>query len=192
MSVEGGPTAANHTTALLLHRIRGGDERARAELAQRVQPLLLRFARGRIPQLLRHQQDTGDLIQITWLRVLQRLDVLEVENPGDFFAYLRSALVNALRETLRRQGRAPVLPPGGLCDIADSDLLPAADVPLDDWLEYEQALARLPNEHRVLVLMRFEFGLSFGEIASELGETSDGVRMKFNRALSRMALDAST
>lgn len=191
MSVDREPTAASHTTALLLHRIRGGDERARAELAQRVQPLLWRFARGRIPQLLRHQQDTDDLVQMTWLRVLQRLEVLQVDNPGDFFAYLRTALVNALREALRRQGRGPVLPPGGLGDAADSDLLPAADVPLDDWLEYEQALARLPAEHRVLVLMRFEFGLSFVEIASELGESADGVRMKINRALSRMALDAS-
>jgi RNA polymerase sigma-70 factor (ECF subfamily) len=191
MNMPAGPTAANHTTALLLHRIRGGDERARAELAQRVQPLLLRFAHGRIPQLLRHQQETGDLIQATWLRVLQRLEVLEVNNPGDFFAYLRAALVNALRETLRRQGRAPVLPPGGPGDIADHDLLPAAEVSMDDWLEYEQALARLPHEHRVLVLMRFEFGLSFVEIASELGETSDGVRMKFNRALSRMTHYAS-
>lgn len=189
MSVE--PSAANHTTALLLHRIRGGDARARAELAQRVQPLLWRFARGRVPQLLRHQQDTDDLVQATWLRVLQRLDVLEVDNPGDFFAYLRTALVNALRESLRRQGRAPVLPPGGPADAAESELLPAADVPLEDWLDYEQALDRLPSEHRVLVVMRFEFGLSFGEIAGELGESADGVRMKLKRALHRMAGQAA-
>jgi DNA-directed RNA polymerase specialized sigma24 family protein len=35
--------------------------------------------------------------------------------------------------------------------------------------------------------MRFEFGMSFVEIAEELGESSDGVRMKLNRALARMA-----
>jgi DNA-directed RNA polymerase specialized sigma24 family protein len=37
------------------------------------------------------------------------------------------------------------------------------------------------------VLMRFEFGMSFVEIAEELGESSDGVRMKLNRAIARMA-----
>ncbi len=190
MSFASESTAANHTTALLLNRIRGGDERARAELAQRLQPLLWRFARGRVPQLLRHQQDTGDLVQITWLRVLDRLDELRVDNPGDFFAYLRTVLVNALRETLRRQGRAPVLPPGGSRDIADSDVLPADAIPLDAWLEYEQSLARLPAAHRVLVLMRFEFGMSFIEIAAELGESADGVRMKLKRALGRMAAGA--
>lgn len=35
--------------------------------------------------------------------------------------------------------------------------------------------------------MRFEFGMSFVEIADELGESHDGVRMKINRAIARMA-----
>ncbi len=35
--------------------------------------------------------------------------------------------------------------------------------------------------------MRYEFGMSFAEIAAELGETADGVRMKLNRAIARMA-----
>jgi hypothetical protein len=29
--------------------------------------------------------------------------------------------------------------------------------------------------------------MSFGEIAAEIGETPDGVRMKLNRAIARMA-----
>ena len=36
--------------------------------------------------------------------------------------------------------------------------------------------------------MRFEFGMSFPEIAAELGQSADGVRMKLNRALKQMAL----
>ena len=46
--------------------------------------------------------------------------------------------------------------------------------------------------HRGLVAMRFEFGMSFVEIAGELGETPDGVRVKLNRVLKKMivTLDA--
>lgn len=187
MSVLKEPLETSHTTAVLLHRIRGGDDQARAELAQRVYPLLVRFARGRVPQLLRHQQDTDDLVQMTWMKVLERLDGLQVDNPGDFFAYLRAALINALRESLRRQGRCPVIAPGGSADAAQSEYLPAADVPVDEWLDYEQTLARLSAEHRLLVVMRFEFGLSFAEMAAELGENPDAVRMKLKRALHRMA-----
>lgn len=187
MSTSQPSTAASHTTALLLHRIRQGDSAASALLAARVEPLLRRFARGRVPQLLRHQQDTGDLVQITWLRVLDRLDDIRPTTAGDFFAYLRAVLINALRESLRRQGRAPVIGPGGSADAADAAVLPAEAVDLADWLAYEQALAGLETAHRALVLMRFEFGMSFGEIAEELGESPDGVRMKLNRAIARMA-----
>ena len=178
---------ASHTTALLLHRIRSGDQAARGVLVARVEPLLWRFARGRVPQLLRHQQDTGDLIQLTWLRVLDRLVEIRSDNAGDFFAYLRTVLINALRESLRRQAASPVLGPGGMRDAADAAVLPAAQVELDDWLDYEKSLALLEPEHRALVLMRFEFGMSFVEIADELGESADGVRMKLNRAIARMA-----
>jgi len=127
-------TAANHTTGLLLQRIRGGNPAARGMLVARLQPLLQRFARGRVPQLLRHQQDTGAVVQLTWLRVLDRLVEIRSDSAGDFFAYLRTVLINALREALRRQGRSPVQGPGGGADVADSAVLPADAVDAGDWL----------------------------------------------------------
>ncbi|MCG6118579.1 MAG: sigma-70 family RNA polymerase sigma factor [Aquimonas sp.] len=176
-----------NTTAFLLQRIRDGDSAARSALVARIGPLLQRFARGRVPQLLRHQHDTADLLQITWLRVLERLPQIRTDSPDDFFAYLRTVLINALRETLRRRGASPVIGPGGEDDAAASAALPTAEVDPDDWLAYEQSLQRLEPAHRALVLMRFEFGMSFAEIAAELGESADGVRMKLNRAIARMA-----
>lgn len=181
---------ATHTTALLLQRIRCGDDGARSALVERIEPLLRRFARGRVPQRLRHQQDTADLLQSTWLRVIDRLDAVRSDAPGDFFAYLRGVLVNALRESLRREGRSPVQAPGGAADAAEAAVLPAEDVDIDDWLAYEQSLQTLEPEHRALVLMRFEFGMSYVEMADELGESVDGVRMKLNRAIARMAAAA--
>jgi DNA-directed RNA polymerase specialized sigma24 family protein len=38
-----------------------------------------------------------------------------------------------------------------------------------------------------MIIMRFEFGMSFIEMAEELHESPDGVRMKLNRAIQRMA-----
>ena len=179
-------TAHQHTTAWLLDRARGGDRQARQQLVVRVEPLLRRFAHGRIPQLLRHKEDTADLVQLTWLKVLDKLDGIDAREPGAFFAYLRAVLINALRESLRREAATPVAADGELAERAEA-VVPAAHVEVTDWLAYEQALARLAPEHRGLVLMRFEFGMSFGEIAAEIGETPDGVRMKLNRAIARMA-----
>ena len=175
---------SDHTTAILLARIRAGDGVARTNLVARMEPLLRHFAHGRVPQLLRHEQDTADLLQLTWLKVLERIELIYTEEPGDFFAYLRTALINGLRESIRRVGRAPAVELG---ESNSFEALPAAAVDLTDWLAYEQALASLSAEHRALILMRFEFGMSFVEIAEELAETPNGVRMKIKRALARMA-----
>ena len=174
--------AIPHTTLLLLQRIRAGDGQARAALVERVEPLLRRFAHGRLPQLLRHEQDTADLVQLTWLKVLNKLDGIALSAPGDFFSYLRTVLLNALREALRRHGRSPV----DARVEAEGLALPAEHVAPDDWLAYEQALASLPSQQRVLVVMRFEFGMSFAEIAAEYGESPDAVRMRINRAIARI------
>jgi RNA polymerase sigma factor (sigma-70 family) len=175
-----------HTTRWLLERIRIGDVRARSDLVARVEPLLRRFARGRVPVLLRSQEDTADLVQLTWLKVLDKLDSIDVREPGAFFAYLRTTLLNALRESLRRHARSRVQPGVDPERAEDAEGL-SAEVDPEDWLAWEQALAALSPEHRGVVLMRFEFGMSFVEIGEELGETHDGVRMKFNRAIARMA-----
>jgi RNA polymerase sigma factor (sigma-70 family) len=173
------------TTAWLLDRIRAGDGGARAALIARVQPLLQRFAHGRVPQRLRHEEDTADLIQLTWLKVLERIERIESREPGAFFAYLRTVLINALRESLRRNQRSPVQP--GV-DVDDAGaVVPVSHADPDDWLAWEQSLAKLSDAHRGLVLMRFEFGMSFVEIGAELGESPDGVRVKLNRAIARMA-----
>lgn len=175
-----------HTTQGLLGAIRAGDQSARARLVARIEPLLMRFARGRVPQVLRHEQDTSDLVQSTWLRVLDRLDSIALQKPGDFYAYLRATLVNALREALRKHGRAPELRDGNDLDLIESSL-PAERVDLDDWLSYEQAIAKLTPELRNLVLMRFEFGMNFSEIGAELGEAPDTVRMRLTRTLASMS-----
>jgi RNA polymerase sigma-70 factor (ECF subfamily) len=174
------------TTQFLLGAVRAGDAKARDRLIARMEPLLMRFARGRVPQFLRHEQDTSDLVQSTWLRVLDKLDHIALQRPGDFFAYVRATLINALREALRKHGRTPVAR-DGLEHAVIEESLPAEGVELDDWLSYEQALAKLSPETRSLVLMRFEFGMSFSEIGVELEESPDAVRMRLSRALAGMS-----
>jgi RNA polymerase sigma-70 factor (ECF subfamily) len=174
--------AAQQTTQILLHRIRDGDDAARVALVRRIEPLLLRFARGRVPLRLRHEQDTADLLQTTWLKVLDKLGDIRVEAPGDFFSYLRTVLLNALREALRRQDRSPNRSADGeLPDLAAENVAP------EDWLAYEQVLDSLPHAQRVLMLMRFEFGMSFVEIGAELDEQPDTIRMRVNRAIEQIA-----
>jgi RNA polymerase sigma factor (sigma-70 family) len=173
-----------NTTAVLLQELRSGNHQARAQLVLRLQPLLARFAHGRLPRLLRHEQDTLDLVQSTWLKVLDKLDQIECTGAGMFFSYLRTVLLNSLREALRKNARAPFV------EAAQNHLeapMPAANTDPSDWLAYEQLLQSLEAPYRAMIIMRFEFGMSFIEMAEELHESPDGVRMKLNRAIQRMA-----
>ncbi len=179
-------TSDSHTTAQLLNHIRDGDLGARELLIARIEPLLRNFAHGRVPQMLRHQQDTADMMQVTWLKVLDKLPNIQVHERGAFFAYLRQVLVNALRDALRAQARTPVME----SDAGENTLqsvVSAENVSAQDWLAYEQALQKLPEESRHAVVMRFEFGMSFIEMGLELNQPPDRIRMRVTRALVQMA-----
>ncbi len=178
----------DHTTAWLITRLRAGDAGARAALLARVEPLLRRWAHGRLPPRLRDAQDTGDLVQTALLRALGRLDSFESAHQGALYGYLRTTLLNAMRDALR------TLPADERVEADVLDTLPAlpgsaldAALGRDGALAYEQVLQALEPAHREIVVMRFELGMSFPEIAAELAESPDGVRMKLNRAMRRMA-----
>lgn len=135
-------------------------------------------------------------MQTALLRALGRLDSFESAHQGALYGYLRTTLLNAMRDALRAQ------PANERIDADVLDTLPAlpgsaleAALGRDGALAYEQTLQALEAAHREIVVMRFELGMSFPEIAAEIGESADGVRMKLNRAMRRMAVllaDAET
>lgn len=179
---------SGQTTALLLARLREGDQRAADALVRRVEPMLKRWAHGRLPLQLRDANDTADLVQLALMRALGKLDRFESAHAGAFYAYLRQTLMNALRDALRERRLLPqreeeealaALP------AAPGSALEAA-LGREGAIAYEQVLQQLPPHYQALVVMRFEFGLSFPEMAEELGESPDGVRVKLTRALRKM------
>jgi len=175
--------SSDHTTAFLLERVREGHAAARESLVARLQPMLERFAHGRLPARLRGAQDTVDVIQLTWMRTLDKLEGFEPGHPGAFFAYLREVLLNVIRAELRKRAPESIAP----LDSPAAQAIPLAGVSAEDWVAYEQALAGLEPERRALVLMRYEFGMSYAEIALELQDTPDAVRMKVNRAIKALS-----
>jgi RNA polymerase sigma-70 factor (ECF subfamily) len=180
---------SGQTTALLLNRLRGGDRTAADLLVRRVEPMLKRWAHGRLPPQLRDANDTADLVQLALMRALARSDQFDAAHAGAFYAYLRQTLMNALRDALRERRLQPER-----ADEAALASLPAAAGSLleatlgrEGAIAYEQALQQLPPHYQALIVMRFEFGMSFPEIGEELSESADGVRIKLQRALRKMS-----
>lgn len=179
---------AEETTALLLDRARGGDDAARERLAARYLPMLRRWAHGRLPSSTRDLTDTDDLVQVTLFRVLKQIGTFEYGGAGSFLAYLRSTLLNLLRNEIRRVARRGESV--GLDEnLADDD----ATSPLEQAIgrerleRYEAALETLPPRARELVIMRLEFDMTYDDIANEMQSTPDAVRMAIKRAVESLA-----
>jgi len=177
------------STAVLVERIRDGDAGAREEFAEIYLPLLRRWAHGRIPAGARSMAETDDLVQLTLMKSLDRLDELELRRPGSMLAYLRTVLLNAIRREIRRpEHRNPrgTLQQAEAASFAGGD--PKTSRDLDLLLDYERALGLLKPETREAVILRMEFGFSYAEIAAALNRSSaDAVRMLISRALLRLA-----
>ena len=182
-----GPVLIDTTT--LLQRAKDGDRAALDALMARYLPRLRAWASGRLPMRARSLFDTSDLVHETLLRTLEGLDRVEVRGPGGFQAYVRSAILNRIRDEIRWASRRPG--PEGV-----PETLPSAEPsPLElaigsDLLDrYERALATLTEEEQRLLHLRVELDYDYAEIAEMAGRPSrDAARVAVTRALKHLAL----
>src|SRR5687768_15272924 len=136
------------STLNLLERARLGDRQAIEQLFARHLKPLQRWAGGRLPKWARDLTDTDDLVQDTLLRTFRRIGEFEPRGVGALQAYLRQAVLNRIREELRRKGRRP--------DATDLDdvAVDSAESPLEHAIgieavdRYERALSRLKAHER--------------------------------------------
>lgn len=175
------------TTAALIHRVRGGDALAREQLVARFQPLLQRWAHGRLPAHARGLMETGDLVQIALMRAMDRLGGFESQREGAFLAYLRRTLMNQLRNEIRRslrEGHAVDSP-----ELADGRPSPLEQIVDRQVLEaYEAGLASLPESLQEAIILSVEFGYGHRELAEAIGSPSpNAARMTVSRALVRLS-----
>jgi len=180
-------TLTDEPTVTLLQRLRAGDAEARACLLARYLPRLTRWAHGRLPAGARDLSDTQDLVQITLIRVLSHLEGFEYSGGGSLLGYLQQALLNVLRNEIRRsrrRGEHDELPDELAIDDTQSPLAQAAG--RESLERYERALMHLPQRQQELIVMRVELGLDNAEMAAELGSSADAVRMALRRAVAQL------
>ncbi len=184
---EGQPSTLESTFSLI-ERARAGDQEALDRLVARHLTPLRRWASGRLPKWARDVADTDDLVQDALVRTLRRIGDFEVRGPGALQAYLRQAILNRVRDELRRKGRRPE--PRDLDGLEiDLGLSPLEQSIGREAIErYEQALAALKPEEREAIIGRVEMGYWYEELAELLGRPSaEAARKAAQRALVRLA-----
>ena len=125
------------------------------------------------------------------MSVARRIGDFEPRNEGAFQAYVRQALLNRIRDEIRRAGRqgAPAI---------DADGVSPDPSPLEQAIgsellaRYEEALMRVKPEDREAIIARVEMGLSWAEVAEALDKSShEAAQMAVKRALVRLAREMS-
>ena len=188
------PDPGPDTSLDLLRRAQAGDSEALNALIARYLPRLARWATGRLPADARGLADTQDVVQETVSQAFRKIERFEIRGEGALQAYLRQALLNRIRQEIRRARRR--LPAGG--DEPLTELEAAGPSPLEEAIgrealeRYEAALQRLRPEDREVIISRVELGLTHQQVADAMGKPSaNAARMAVERALARLIEEMS-
>jgi RNA polymerase sigma-70 factor (ECF subfamily) len=160
----------------LLHRLATGDREALAILYDLHADRLF----GHALSITRNRADAQDLVQSTFVRLAGLGPAVRgIRHPGPYLhrAVRTGSIDLARRQTVRDR------------TLADSAWLdpPATDADAaTDHLAIHEALARLPLEQRVAVMLRVVEGLSFREIGDATGVATFTAASRYRIALARM------
>ncbi len=165
-----------------------GDAAAREELWLLLYPCLLRIAHGKLPPHVRRLEETEDVVQMAVMRALSKVPEFSDKEVPQFFAYLRTIVINVLRTEIGRHGRRRSV---ALVDATSDEATPPEvleDAEVDR--AYEEALVALRDENPrlyVAQVLRTDLGLGHAEIARLLGKGTDAARRDVARARTFLA-----
>jgi RNA polymerase sigma factor (sigma-70 family) len=175
-----------------IRRIRAGDASAAEELVRRYDTNIRVAVRACLvdPALRRHF-DSMDVCQSVLRSFFVRAAAgqYDLDRPEDLLKLLVAMTRNkvahqARREHQQRRDERRRADPVALADVAARDPSPSRVAEARDLLE--QVCRRVGEEERRLITLRGR-GLTWEEIAAELGGTSQGHRMRLTRAVERVA-----
>ncbi|MCI0458443.1 MAG: sigma-70 family RNA polymerase sigma factor [Gemmataceae bacterium] len=187
----------------LLRRARAGDSEALAGLVGRYREFVRLLVRSRCGGRLQARIDSSDLIQETLLRVSRHIDQFQGNSEEEWRAWLsriaerevigqlRHHLGAARRDVAREQPLAAPSSSNGASRLeqwwAKSQSSPSqAAMRQERVLALTNALGRLPDDYREVLVLRHLEGLGFAEIADRLNRSEGAVRVLWTRALKRL------
>lgn len=161
---------------MLLARFRDGKVQAAEELVRRYYTPLTRYLR----RLTGSDALAEELHQQTWLSVLEHVSRFDSDAGGGFKAWLFRIATNKANDLWRSSAREKTAKDG--MRLVSDEELPAADHRMESREQerkLQQAIDRLPEHQRQVLLLRYYSNLKFVEIAEVIG-------CPLNTALGRM------
>jgi RNA polymerase sigma-70 factor (ECF subfamily) len=183
----------------LLAKARAGDTAARDELFARCRSYVNLVARTQVESWMRTKVDASDLVQQTMLEAYRGFPQFEGGSEGEWLAWLRKILSHNTQDFIRRmrtekRGGAKEIPlqqgddsEGFFHDPASPDETPSQMLTgREREIALAQAIERLPEDYREVILLRNLQRLAFDDVAERMGRTRGAVQMLWARAIQKL------
>lgn len=182
------------TVENLLAAARRGSPGSLGQLFEMLRAQLTLLANEELPWELRAKLGPSDVVQETALDMHRNFETFHGTTAEECFGWLRAMLRNNVVDAVRRfegsqkrdislerpldsQARENAA-------VAARDGLPEGSaIRHEDAAAVNAALARMPDDHRRVIELRYWRGLSFPEIGIEMNRSADAARKLWYRAL---------
>jgi RNA polymerase sigma-70 factor (ECF subfamily) len=179
---------------------RNGSLDALGQVLEACRGYLLLIAREELDAELRAKGSASDLVQETFVEAQRDFAQFQGACEGELLAWLRKMLLNNLRDFTRRYQCSDkrdvdrevsldaVDATAGMARLFGSDSAsPSEKVMRSEKAEIVQrALDRLPDDHRRVLLLRYQEGRSFEEIGALMERSANAARKLWLRAIDHM------
>ena len=187
-------------TCNLLNGAKQGDKQAVERLMDRHRDSLHRMIRGRLNRGVAARVDASDVVQEALLTASRRLSDYLANPRLPFHAWLRQLASDRLNDVYRRQladkrnvAREQHIAPNErsslnpIAQLRDLELTPAAMLLRKEFAErFHQAVERLSDDAKEIVLMRHAEQLTNSQAAELLGLSEPAAAMRYLRALRQL------
>jgi RNA polymerase sigma-70 factor, ECF subfamily len=188
----------------LLDQARTGDQLARGAIFQACRNYLLHVANSDFDDRLRAKCAPSDIVQNTMLCASEGFQDFRGESEVSLRAWLREILKNEMAQTSRRylgtskrnvllESRSPRVRAGGTpqqeesARAVDPFLTPASEAVINEEAQtLRNAMLKLPELYRQILVWRNWERLEFREIGARLDKSENAVKKIWARALTRL------
>lgn len=179
---------------LLIRRCQEGDKAAFAQLVRANQQTVFNLLYRLIPDWM----DLEDISQDVWVKVYQSIG--RMKNYASFKTWLHRIAVNTYYDRMRKHGHRVEISlddpindeEDKAIDLPDTKLMPEELLLSSEWKGYvEEKIKLLPEQHRLMIVMRDVQNLSYDEIAEVTGLSLGTVKSRIARAREKLVSELS-
>jgi RNA polymerase sigma-70 factor (ECF subfamily) len=164
--------------AEIVARVLKGDRRAYALLVEKYKSPIYNLAY----RMTGNQEDAEDLTQETFIRTYQYL--WRYDPRRKFFTWLYTIAFNLIKNHFKKNKYNKSSEE--LSEHSLTDKNPSPEAKVIETQEISVGLLRLEYESKALLIMKFQQGLTFEEIAEVTGKSVSAIKMSIYRGLEKL------